>query len=241
MDYKLINKTLFFPEEKILVIGDLHLGCELGLREPDSLIPSTYFTQIKNDLELIFKEINAKHGKIKKIILLGDIKHIFSFVKPEKNLFLDLLLILTKQVTRENIITLKGNHEKITKLADKKLLPYYIEKTTAFIHGDTLQKKILNPKIKTIVMGHLHPAITLVDSQNIKKEKYKIFLIGKYKQKQIIILPSFIPGVEGTSVNYSLTDSHCIIPVNTLKKFKAFVIGKGEIFNFGELKKLEIN
>ena len=126
----------------------------------------------------------------------------------------------------------------MAEIADKKLVNYYIEENIAFIHGDIEIKRAFNKEIKTIIMGHLHPAITLRDSQNIKAEKYKCFLTGKYKSKEIIILPSFLPLVEGTSLNEHLSDNHCIIPTRNIKNFNVYIIGKEKTYNFGLLKKI---
>src|SRR3989339_686229 len=68
---------------------------------------------------------------------------------------------------------------------------FYVKGSFAFIHGDVMHKEILSPEIEIVVMGHLHPAIALKDSQKIKSEKYKCFLAGKYLGKEFIILPSF--------------------------------------------------
>ncbi len=238
MKYEFIGKCLFFPQKGILVIGDLHLGYEYMLRETGSLIPATQFKQTKDDLSNIFELIRKKGYKVKKVIFLGDIKHFFGYNKGEKNLFVELNALIGKYVSEKNIIALKGNHEKIAEIADKKLVNYYIEEDTAFIHGDIEIKEAFDKKIKYIVMGHLHPAIMLRDSQNIKAEKYKCFLIGKYKTKEVIILPSFLPLVEGTSLNEHLSDNHCIIPGKNLKNFYVHIIGNNKMYKFGSLKKL---
>lgn len=238
MKYEFIDKCVFFPKYGILTIGDLHLGYESMLREPGSLIPATQFNQTKEDLKNVFELIRKKGYKIKKVIFLGDIKHLFGYNKKEKNLFSELNTLIGKYVSEKNITALKGNHEKIAEIGDKKLVNYYIEEDTAFIHGDIEIKEAFDKKIKYIVMGHLHPAIMLRDSQKIKAEKYKCFLIGKYKTKEVIILPSFLPLVEGTSLNEHLSDNHCIIPKKILKNFYVHIIGDNKMYKFGSLKKL---
>ncbi|MBI2629103.1 hypothetical protein HYW74_03400 [Candidatus Pacearchaeota archaeon] len=147
---------------------------------------------------------------------------------------------IEKYIKRENIIVIKGNHEKMENLADKHFVDFYIQDDLAFIHGDEEIKQVFNKgkQIKTIVMGHLHPAITITDSQKIKSEKYKCFLVGTYKDKQIIILPSFLPIVEGTSINEYLSDSSCMIPKDILMSFRVYTIGENKNYDFGKLKKL---
>ncbi len=238
MKYEFINKALYLPEIKTLAIGDMHLGHEFMLKETGSLIPTSQKEQTKADLEKVFKELKSKNKLIEKVIFLGDIKHFFAYKKAEKNILLELLLMISEHVKRENIILIKGNHEKMAEIADKEFKEFHIEKEIAFIHGDKEIPETLKPEIKTRIMAHLHPAITITDPQGIKKEKYKAFLTGKYKNKETIILPSFIPTNEGTSLNEFISDTACIIPASTLKKFTVHAIGENQIFNFGQLKSI---
>ena len=196
------------------------------------------YGSLQKDIRLILNNLKKRKLKLKKIIFLGDVRHFFSYTKIEKNLFLELLNLLDKYIKRENIIIIRGNHETTDKIADKRLIDYYIKKNIAFIHGDKIYPKIFDKKIKIIVMGHLHPAVSLKDPQKIKNEKYKCFLKGEYKRKDIIILPSFLPNTEGFPVNEYMSNSHCIIPAKNLMNFKVYAIGKSKIYDFGILKKL---
>ena len=236
--YEFIDKCVYFPKNKILAIGDMHLGHEFTLRQPGSNIPATQINETKKDLKKVFKFLKKEKKEVKKVIFLGDIKHFFAYKRAETNLILEILELVGKYVKKEDIILIRGNHEKIAEIADKKLVNYYIDNNLAFIHGDDYFSEISNKKIKTIVMGHLHPAITISDSQKVKSEKYKCFLTGKYRSKEFIILPSFIPSVEGVSVNVYMSDSHCIIPIRNLMNFEVHAIGKKEVLNFGNLKNL---
>ncbi|MFA6022656.1 MAG: metallophosphoesterase [Candidatus Pacearchaeota archaeon] len=236
-DYEFIEKAVFFPKEKILAIGDMHLGYEIMLKENGSLLPQTQIEQTKEDLKKIFDILHERKIKLNKIVFLGDIKHFFSFHKYEKNVFLDIIFFLEKYISRENIILIKGNHEKMMALGGKEFVDYYIQGEIAFVHGDIMFKELLDKNIKKIVMGHLHPAVTIMDKQRIRSEKYKCFLIGEYKNKQVFILPSFFPLIEGTSINEYLGDGSCMIPQKNLYNFEVFAIGEGnKIYDFGKLK-----
>jgi uncharacterized protein len=239
-EFEFINKSIYFPKLKVLAIGDLHLGHEFTFRESGSLFPETQMRLTKNEIDKIFHKLKIEKKQVKKVIFLGDLKHFFSYQKGEKTRFLEIMYIVSKHIPRQNIITIKGNHEKIAKIADKKLIEYYIIENIAFIHGDILPKEILKKEISTVVMGHLHPAIILRDPEKVKQEKYKCYLIGKYKNKKFIILPSFLPTIEGAIVNAYLTDTHSIIPAKNLEKFNVFAIGKNKVYEFGKLKKLKL-
>ena len=141
---------------------------------------------------------------------------------------------LKEFVSKENIIIIAGNHDKI-KLIGYDYVNFYLWDEIAFIHGDKEYKNIWDKKIKTVVMGHIHPAVTLRDFSNIKREKYKAFLIGKYKTIQFIVVTSFLPLIQGTEINeaYKEVKDFSIIPKDTLQKFKKFLIGKNKIYDFG--------
>ncbi len=238
-EYEFIGKALYLPKLNILAIGDLHLGYEFMLRESGSLIPPFQEKQTKQDLEEIFEILNKQKKQIKKVIFLGDIKHFFAYQKAEKNILVELLKLVEKYVDEENIILIKGNHEKIAQIANRNFVSYYIEDNMAFVHGDIVFPEIFKNKgIKLIIMGHLHPAITLRDEQKIKSEKYKCFLSGNYESKQFIILPSFLPIIEGTSINEFLRDGSCIIPKKNLLSFNVHIIGEKNVYPFGKLKDL---
>ena len=191
----------------------------------------------KKDLEEIFIILKNRKVEVDEVILLGDLKHEFgSILYEEWEEVLNLIDILLKKV--KDIKIIKGNHDviinPITKKKNIEALDYYIDGEVVFLHGDKDFKEIHDDKIKTWVIGHGHPAITLGDG--IKKEKYKCFLDGFYKKKRIIVVPSFFPIIEGTDPrDYDLGFAW---PFN-LNKFKIKIIGdKGKIFDFGRAEDL---
>jgi uncharacterized protein len=102
------------------------------------------------------------------------------------------------------IIVVRGNHDKMTKpLTDELGIPL-IDCWTAdgffAVHGHELPDETVveYEKAHTIIIGHTHPAITLQDG--VRSERFKCFLLGKYKKKRLLVLPSFSTIVEGTDV-----------------------------------------
>jgi putative SbcD/Mre11-related phosphoesterase len=239
--YKLISKTLFFPKQGILAIGDLHLGYDSLLKNQGINLPFDQLEETKKELEIIIRRIKAIYT-LKKIILLGDIKHHFQFEKKEVFDLRNFLRFLEKHLPKENIILIKGNHDTFT-LKDYELRDFYIEKDSglAFTHGEKDFPELFKDKnIKTIITSHIHPAVSIKDRINIKKEKYKCFLIGKYKKKQIIILPSFFSITEGSEISeYKKGETYQqMIPKTRLKSFDTYVIGRNKIYSFGKYGKL---
>jgi hypothetical protein len=238
-EYIFLSKTIFFPKKGILVIGDLHLGYDSMLKDMGINLPFDQLEETKKELEIIFKRVKAIYT-LKKIILLGDIKHHFNFQQEEISDLRNFLRFLEKYVPRERIIIIKGNHDTFT-LKDYELKDFYIEENLAFTHGEISFPELYNDKnIKTIITSHIHPAVLIKDKINIKKEKYKCFLIGKYKKKQFIILPSFFSMIEGSEINeYSKGEKYQqIIPRSKLESFETYIVGKNGIYNFGKYGKL---
>jgi len=238
-DFIFLSKTLFFPNPGILVIGDLHLGYDSMLKNQGINIPFDQLEETKKELSIILQKIKSIYT-LKKIILLGDIKHHFHFQQDEISDIRNFLRFLEKYISREDIILIKGNHDTFT-LKDYTLHDFHIEEDIAFTHGETPFPDLFNnKKIKTIVMSHIHPAVLIKDKTKIKKEKYKCFLFGKYKRKQFIILPSFFSITEGSEISeYSKGEKYKqIVPKDKLKSFETYVVGKNEVYDFGKYGRL---
>jgi uncharacterized protein len=237
-DFIFLSKTLFFPKKGILVIGDLHLGYDSMIKEQGINLLFDQLEETKKEIEIILQRIKTIY-KLKKIILLGDIKHHFNFQHEEISDLRNFLRFLEKYLPKENIILIKGNHDTFT-LKDYILKDFHIEDDIIFTHGEKDFLELYNKNIKTIVTSHIHPAVLIKDKINIKKEKYKCFLIGKYKRKQFIILPSFFSITEGSEINeYSKGEQYQqIIPREKLKSFETYVIGKNGIYSFGKYGRL---
>jgi uncharacterized protein len=239
--YMFFGKTLFFPEKGILAVGDLHLGFEYQLQQSGLIVPERQVKEVKEELKKTFDEIKEKGYKIKKIVFLGDIKHSFSYQWKEKNYFREITEFLKEYVPEKNIFLIKGNHDTIDYSFSDKLKDYFITGDIAFTHGHVLFPEVFNDKIKTVIMGHLHPSILLSDKQGIKREKYKCFLVGKFRKKELIIMPSFLATIEGTTVNAipdNYEDYFSIIPKKDLMNFDVFIVGDKDIYDFGKIKKL---
>lgn len=226
---KLIGKSLFLIKEKTLVISDLHVGFEQAALDSGFFIPKTQYEDIKKSLNEIFKEVR----RINKIIVLGDLKHNFGNInKQEWKETLEILDLLNKNC--KEIILIKGNHDPILEPIASKfgltIKDYYVQDNIAFFHGNKIWNELYNKNIKIWVIGHKHPAITI--RKGAKSEIYKCFLVGKFQDKQLIIMPSFFPLVEGSDV--FIYDAHFAFKINE-KNFEVYVIAD-KIYDFGKVK-----
>jgi hypothetical protein len=184
-------------------------------------------------LEPVFKKV-----KPEMIVMLGDIKHEFGTISRQEwrdtlNLF-DYLISKTGKV-----VLIKGNHDTILgPLAEKKDLAvrdsFFVD-NILFCHGHKLldEKSEAFKKAKTIIIGHEHPAIGLRDGPRV--EKYKCFLLGKFKGKKLIVMPSFNFVTEGTDV---LQEKLLSPFIENIHDFEVFVVGD-KVYKFGKINKLK--
>ncbi|MEK6900199.1 MAG: metallophosphoesterase [Nanoarchaeota archaeon] len=223
-----IGTALWFSKEKTLVINDLHIGYEESLHLKGVLVPKMQLELIKEKMKEILQKV-----KPDKIVINGDLKHEFGKVLRQEwrevMHFLEFLLASVKEV-----MIIKGNHDPIIKpIADKKgiiVINEYKIGNTLVVHGDEL----VETKAKRIVIGHEHPAITIREGS--KWERYKCFLKGKWKGKELIAVPSFNPLLEGTDV---LKEELLSPFLKDISDFEIYVVGEKEVLPFGKLKNID--
>jgi hypothetical protein len=225
--------------DKTLILSDIHIGYDEALNKQGILIPRLQFKDMIDNLDRIFLLLKGK--RIEKIIINGDLKHEFGKIsETEWRHTLRLLDYLGNKC--EKIVLIKGNHDTILGPVAKKrnveLKDYEIVGDKILLHGDKLPDEkstelIRKEKIKTIVIGHEHPAITLKDGP--RTERYKCFLLGKWKRKNLVVLPSFSPVVEGTDILKEKLLSPFL--KDGVGEFKVFIVGD-KVYDFGKAKEM---
>jgi hypothetical protein len=227
---EIVDLSLFIKKQKVLVISDVHLGIEEEYQRKGVLIPKFHMKDLMRHFAFIFSKV-----KPKRIIITGDLKHEFGGISTQE--WRDLLRFFDylSQHT-EHIILLKGNHDPflgpIAKKRNLEVVKELVLDDMLFVHGD--YEPTLSKKIKTIFMGHEHPAISL--REKTKVEKFKCFLRGTYKRRKLLVLPSLNLLIEGTDV----LQGQFLSPI--LKKagqFEVFVIEGMNAYVFGKLSKIK--
>lgn len=234
-EFEFIGKSVWLKKQGILVIADVHIGFEESFARRGVLLPRGEYKIIKEDMKKITENLGGK-GKINEIIILGDLKHEFGEISSQEwHDVIDFLEFLGEKC--ERIVLVKGNHDKIlAPIAEKRGLEardYYISGENCFIHGDKMFPEVLESKVKRIFLGHMHPAITI--KEDVKSETYKCFLVGKWKSKEIIILPSFFPLTEGSDIE--VEDNNLALDLN-LKNFEVYVpiLDEDKVLKLGKAK-----
>jgi putative SbcD/Mre11-related phosphoesterase len=232
---KIVGTGLLIAKENTLVINDLHLGYEEYLLKKGVLLPKSQLERTLENLEKILKKT-----KPKKIILNGDIKHEFGKVlRQEWKEVVILIEFLQKRGVE--VIIVKGNHDRILEpIATRKgveVVKEYNIGRVRVVHGDELVKL---GEENVLIIGHEHPAITIREGS--KQEKYKCFLRGKYFGKELIVLPSFNPLLEGTDI---LKEKLLSPFLKKIDDFEVYVVNERvisdgradeEAFDFGKVR-----
>ncbi|MEM4260838.1 MAG: metallophosphoesterase [Candidatus Woesearchaeota archaeon] len=228
----LFDHFIFIKKEKTLILSDLHIGLEEVMHKEGFMIPKINFLEQKKRVALA-----SKRFKPKKIILNGDIKHEFGNINREewKNI-INFLEILKK---KSEIIIIEGNHDKIIRpIAIKKRIKtskYYIsqDKKIFVCHGDIILKNDDLKKSKYVIIGHVHPAITLYSG--FRNEKFKCFLVGNWKTKKIIVMPSLNFLNEGCNILREKQTSPFLKNIKN-ENFEVYIVAD-KIYGFGKLSK----
>jgi putative SbcD/Mre11-related phosphoesterase len=227
---------------KVLIFADFHVGYEEALNKQGILVPRFQFEDTMKRLDDIFERL--KKEEIETIVVNGDLKHEFGTIsETEWRQALKIFDYLAERCKK--MILVKGNHDKILgPIAEKRNLEiaeFVVIDDILICHGDRidadLEEAIENKNIKTIIIGHEHPAVTLRESaEAVRNEKYKCYLVGKYKKKTLIVQPSFNLVTEGTDV----AKERLLSPFlkQDLSGFSVFVVAD-KVYEFGKIKNLE--
>ena len=106
---EMVGLSLWWPEEKTLIVSDLHLGAEEQLQQQGLLLPKFQIKSVLEQFEEILKKIKILP---KKIIINGDLKHEFGRILPQEWKEILTLIDFLLEHSRE-LILVKGNHDII--------------------------------------------------------------------------------------------------------------------------------
>ncbi len=233
--YEIIDLGILV-EKNTIIFSDFHIGYEEALNKKGILLPKFQFKEIITRLNKIFTELKKRKIKIEKIVINGDLKHEFGKISEQEwRETLRLLDFLLKHC--KEIIFVKGNHDTVLgPIAEKRkvnIVDYFMINDILIIHGHKIPEKKIIEKCRTIIIGHEHPAVSLRD--DARSEKFKCFLKGKFKNKKLIVMPSFCLAAEGTDV----LSENLLSPFlkQDISNFDVAIVAD-KVYNFGKIKNL---
>ncbi len=257
----IVDLALYLKKENILVIGDVHLGYEEAMAKHGVLMPRFQFKDTIERLEKIFSLLQQqqqllKNGKnetqveqvstglsrqnatreLEAIVVNGDLKHDFGSISEQE--WRDILKLLDLLLQHAGqVILVKGNHDiKLAPIARKRSIVVVenIAINDKFIcHGHVVPASSEFEKSKIVIVGNEHPAISL--REGARSELYKCFLLGKWKGKKMIVMPSFNQVTIGTDI----LKEKFISPFmqQNLGGFDVFVAGD-RTYHFGKVRNI---
>lgn len=216
--------------EDYLVISDLHLGYEQSLNAEGIMVPRFQYPHIIKRLEEIQERSSCDN-----IIVNGDLKHEFGQItRQEWNETQEFLEFLKANFS--DIVLIKGNHDNFTRfIAEKSDLQ--VEDTfrigdTLVLHGDKIMKDV-DPEVENLVIGHEHPCIGLRNGERV--EKIKCYLAGKYKEWNLLVMPSFNFVTEGSDILQERPLSPYIKAIKS-GDMEVYAVENFEVFPFGKIR-----
>lgn len=219
--------------EDHLIISDLHLGYEEALNYQGIMVPKFQYPKI-------IKRIGEIHSRsdCEKVIINGDLKHEFGKISrqewKETLKFIDYL-----KERFEEIILIKGNHDPLTPIiankTDLDVYPRYSTGNFMVMHGDKIPDNWDDIKEENIIIGHEHPAVGVRSGERM--EKIKCFLSGDFRDKKMIVLPSFNFITEGSDVLNEKLLSPFLKEANW-GELEILGVENFETFYFGKIKNL---
>jgi metallophosphoesterase superfamily enzyme len=257
----LIDLALFLPKERALAIADVHLGIEDALRDEGILVPRDHLAQVQQRLARIFEELHVTPSDpLRRILINGDLRHQFGpLSRVEHKESKEFLRWLTRWA--EHIVLVEGNHDgSFAALAGERIVicKSYSVGDCWFVHGDSpsppsplpsegegrrgvrgLGARSEGQRLRSwIVIGHEHPAVGLRDPVTQRVEVYKCFLVGRWAQKNLLVLPSFNQLVKGSDLLAEQPLSP-FVQQGDLERFLVYPVSDdGSIYEFGPLRRL---
>lgn len=184
------NRTIFWEDQKTLILSDLHLGKSGHFRKSGIAIPQNMF---KEDMQRLLSEIQFFQPE--KVIIVGDLFH--SHMNKELNLFLKW----RNDISKTTFLLVKGNHDILKR-------EWYREAGMQ-VHEEALHLKqfVFTHDINCCssnnghycFSGHIHPCVNI---RGLGRQS--VSLPCFYFGKEYAVLPAF----------GKFTGTHAIKPVN---------------------------
>lgn len=170
------ERAIYFPQQALLAISDLHLGKTAHFRKAGLQVPSTL---AHNDLKRL--GLLIEHYQPKTLLINGDMFH------HGLNTDIEDFERWKTQYKALHFVLVKGNHDRLDEAQYQRLNikieePNYCTNNFCFVHDAlTCNEKNLYP-----ISGHVHPGVSIVGKAK-QSLKFPCFYFGKTHA----IMPAF--------------------------------------------------
>ncbi len=203
------NRTVFWEQEKILILSDLHLGKTGHFRKSGIAVPAAV---MKEDMQRFVSAI--QFFKPLQVVIVGDLFH--SVENKEHELFLKW----RNDLLHTPILLVKGNHDIVPDDWYKKANIETVEKlwrknNFAFVHQiEDAEKENINEG-NYFFSGHIHPAVS-IKGLGRQTLRFPCF----YFTEQYAVLPAFGKFTGTYLVEPSKKEQAFIIVEDSVVKYK---------------------
>ena len=193
------SRTIFWEEEKTLILSDLHLGKTGHFRKSGIAVPQTVF---KEDLFRLLSQI--QFFKPRQVLVVGDFFH-SSFNKE-----LDLFSKWREDISATRFILVAGNHDILSKKWYQKNAIELFDGlfdmgSFSFVHD--IQDCAVSPAAYCF-SGHIHPGIRINGTA-----RHSLTLPCFYFSEKFAVLPAF-GKFTGTAIIKPRSSDHVFAIVN---------------------------
>ena len=245
-----VGPSLFLKSHSALIFGDVHVGYEEMLNREGFLIPRFHIREVLKIINPIVESLSPEM-----IVINGDLKHEFGTIYDQEwRDTLKLIDFLSEKVSRKSLsgktglVLVRGNHDTILgPIAAKRnirVVDSLVIGRNLILHGHKLPDELGEDSSEfassefrncdRIIISHEHPSVTL--SKGSRREKFKCFLKCSFRNKELIVLPSLNPLVEGSDVTLERPMSPFI---DSYDPCQLWVLSdKNEILPFGTVSSL---
>ncbi|MBM3760248.1 MAG: hypothetical protein FJW36_08375 [Acidobacteria bacterium] len=181
--------ALFVESTRTLMIADAHLGYGWAQRRRGQMGPVTD-GGIAQRLTAVVDKYEPEE-----LVFLGDTVHAPKPMAAEREM---IEMVLRQLLEKARVSVVQGNHDRAF-ARDFGALPIAVSPSWRHegllgLHGDRLHLEL--PEADHYVIGHVHPAIRLIDDASVKR-RVPAFLVGN----KLTLLPAFSPFAAGLDVS----------------------------------------
>ena len=241
-EVQFIHEGLFVPSARTLALADVHLGLEEALHDEGTLVPRGHLSAILERLERIVRALKRGHESLGRVIVNGDLRHRFGPWTRKAWREAQELLDSLQEIASE-IVLIEGNHDEgsLSILAERResvlVCREYEVNGLWFVHGDRALEDVPEG-VEAIVIGHEHPAVGLRDPVTGRVETFKCFLVGRYRERTLVVQPALNPWTAGSDLLREEPLSP-LLSEGVLEGCWVYPLGDdGTVLSFGPLKRL---
>jgi putative SbcD/Mre11-related phosphoesterase len=179
----------FIREERVLVVADMHLGCEASLEYQGMSIPRVQTRKIGEYMKQVISTLEPS-----RVVVAGDLKHNFSRNLNQE--WQDVYSFVRTLCDAVPLEVVKGNHDNYLGM----ILREYgtpLRKETHFGNVRVLHGHEGSLGDDVTIMGHIHPSIRLRDEVG-GSVKDRCFLFEP--EMRVLVLPALSLISPGTDV-----------------------------------------